>query len=174
MCTSNELSEHAFTLLSHPDTLLRIKRLHLCLNFHVLLVHRRPKATVLASVWISRPWTVRDRFATIRSPHVDWLRVLASPGVNANIDCSVKTISNSLANQADLHDWVVPTLFAHVEESILGIKGLRLLVGVVGRCFFDLTEEVLLNVHLTNVRDCAALNGIIGEELGTVVNDGFR
>jgi hypothetical protein len=35
-----------------------------------------------------------------------------------------------------------------------------------------LAEEVLLDVELADMRDCAALDGVVGKELGTVVNDG--
>jgi hypothetical protein len=55
----------------------------------------------------------------------------------------------------------------------LGIQGLFLVVSVVGRCLFDLAEEVLLDVELADVRDCTALDGVVGEEFGAVVNDGW-
>jgi hypothetical protein len=48
-----------------------------------------------------------------------------------------------------------------------------LLVGVIRRGFFDLAEEVLLDVELTNVRDCAALDGVVREEFRAMVNNGF-
>jgi hypothetical protein len=55
----------------------------------------------------------------------------------------------------------------------LGVEGLRLLVGVVRRGLFDLTEEILLDIELTNVGDCAALDSVVGKEFGAVVDDGF-
>jgi hypothetical protein len=45
-------------------------------------------------------------------------------------------------------------------------------VGVVRCCLLDLAEEVLLDVELADVRDCAALDGVVGEEFGAVVDDG--
>ena len=45
-------------------------------------------------------------------------------------------------------------------------------VCVVRRCLLDLAEEVLLDVELADMRDCTTLNGVVGEELGTVVDDG--
>jgi hypothetical protein len=153
--------------------LFRIKHLHLRFNIHTLLLLRRLKSTVLASIWISRPGTARHRLATIRCPRVHRLRVLARPRVNADINRSIQAICNRLANQADLHDGVIAALFAHVEEGVLGVEGLSLLVGVVGRRLFNLAEEVLLDVELADVRNCAALDSVVGEELGAVVDDGY-
>jgi hypothetical protein len=48
-----------------------------------------------------------------------------------------------------------------------------LLVCVVGGGGFDLAEEVLLDVELADVGDGAALDGVVGEELGAVVDDGW-
>jgi hypothetical protein len=45
-------------------------------------------------------------------------------------------------------------------------------VGVVGGGGFDLREEVLVDVELTDVGDGAALDGVVGEERGSVVDDG--
>jgi len=50
---------------------------------------------------------------------------------------------------------------------------LFLRVCVVGRGFFDLAQEVLLDVELADVGDCAALDGVVGEEFGAVVDDGW-
>jgi hypothetical protein len=47
------------------------------------------------------------------------------------------------------------------------------MVSVVGRCLFDLTEKVLFDIELADVRNCAALDGIIREEFGAVVDDGW-
>jgi len=57
-------------------------------------------------------------------------------------------------------------------QEVLGVLGLGLLVSVVRRSGFDLAEEVLLDIELANVRDCAAGDGVVGEELGAVVDDG--
>jgi hypothetical protein len=46
-----------------------------------------------------------------------------------------------------------------------------LLVGIVGADRFDASEEVLLDVKLADMRDSAALDGIVGEEFGSMVND---
>lgn len=91
------------------------------------------------------------------------MRILLSLRVHTDIDGSVQAILDSLADEADLQDWVVTTLLAHVEESVGSVGGDGLLVDIVGRCLFDLAEEVLLHVELTDVGDCAALNGVIGE-----------
>jgi len=47
-----------------------------------------------------------------------------------------------------------------------------LLVGVVGADGFDAGEEVLFDVELAGMGDGAALNGVVGEELSAMVNDG--
>jgi hypothetical protein len=72
-----------------------------------------------------------------------------------------------------MEDRIVAALLAHVEEEVLGVEGLFLVVGVVGGGGFDLCEEVLLDVELADVRDCAALDGVVGEEFGAVVDDGL-
>jgi hypothetical protein len=72
-----------------------------------------------------------------------------------------------------MEDGIVAALLAHVEEEVLGVEGLFLVVGVVGGRGFDLCEEVLLDVELADVRDCAALDGVVGEEFGAVVDDGL-
>jgi hypothetical protein len=71
-----------------------------------------------------------------------------------------------------VEDRIVAALLAHVEEEVLGVEGLFLVIGVVGGRGFDLCEEVLLDVELADVRDCAALDGVVGEEFGAVVDDG--
>jgi hypothetical protein len=48
-----------------------------------------------------------------------------------------------------------------------------LLVRIIWSSLLDLAEELLLDVELAGVRDCAALNGVVGEEFGTVVDDGL-
>jgi hypothetical protein len=55
----------------------------------------------------------------------------------------------------------------------LGVQGLGLLVGIVGSGLLDLGKEVLLDVELADVRNCATLNGVVGEEFGAVVDDGL-
>jgi hypothetical protein len=52
----------------------------------------------------------------------------------------------------------------------LGIGSLHLLVGIVRSSLLDLTKEVLLNVELTNVRDRATLDGVVGQEFSAVMN----
>lgn len=42
--------------------------------------------------------------------------------------------------------------------------------GVWGR-LFDFAEELLLDVELADVRNCAALDCVVGEEFGAVVDD---
>jgi hypothetical protein len=109
----------------------------------------------------------------LRRPHVHGLRVLLRPRIYPNINGRIQTICNRLADQTDLHDRVVTTLLAHVEKSVLGIGSLHLLVGVVRGCLFDFTEEVLLDVELADVRDCAALDSVVGEQFGAVVDDSW-
>lgn len=106
-------------------------------------------------------------------PHIDRLRVLPRPWVDTNINSRIQTVCNGLANQANLHDGIIAALLAHVEKEVLGVEGLSLLVGVVGRSFFDFPEEVLLNIELACVRDCAALDSVVGQELSTVMDNGL-
>lgn len=62
-------------------------------------------------------------------------------------------------------------MFGHVEERVLGIGGHLLGIDVVRGSLLDLVEEVLLDVELTNVRDGAALDSVVGEKGSTVVNN---
>lgn len=138
---------------------------------HLLLLLRRPKPTVKARIGVPRPRAPLHRHTSIGRPHVNRLRVLLRLRVNTNINRSIQAILNRLSNQRDLHDGVVTALLAHVEERVCGVGGDGLLVGVVGGGLFDLAHEGLLDVELADVRDCAALDGIVGEELGAVVDD---
>jgi hypothetical protein len=130
------------------------------------------KPTILARIRISRPRAPRHCLSALRRPHIHRLWVLLCPGINTNINGSVQAIRNCLANEADLQYRVVAALRAHVEEGVCGVGCLDLFVRAVGWSLFDLAEEVLLDVKLTNVGDCAACDGVVGEELSTVVNDG--
>lgn len=93
--------------------------------------------------------------------------------VDANVDGGIEAVLDLVANERNLHDGVVAALLAHVEECVLGVEGLLLLVGVVRRRLLDLSEEVLFNVELADVRDSPALDGLVGEEFGAVVDDGW-
>jgi len=90
------------------------------------------------------------------------LRVLPRLRINTNIDCRIKAILDFAPDKRDLHDWVVATLLAHIEERILGVGGLFLGVGVVGRRLLDLAQEALLDVELADMGNCAALDGVVG------------
>lgn len=137
-----------------------------------LLLFRWSKSTIPTSVRVPRPRTVWHWLPSISSPHIHRLRTLLRLRIDSDIDGRIQAVGNSLANEGDLHDGVVAALLAHVEECVGGVEGLRLLVGVVGWRLFDLSEKILLDVELTDVRDCAALDCIVGEELGAVVDDG--
>lgn len=128
--------------------------------------------TILARIRVSRPRTPRHRLPTRRRPHIHRLRVLLRLGINTHVNCSVQAVRNRLADKADLQDRVVAALLTHVEEGVCSVGSLDLLISVVGRGFLDLTQEVLLNVKLPDVRDCAACDGVVGEERGAVVDDG--
>lgn len=123
-------------------------------------------------VWVSRPWAVGIRLATSRGPHIDRYWILLSLGVDTHIDGGIKTVLNLASDERDLHDGVVTTLRTHSEEKVLGVESLRLLVGVIGGGFFNLGKEVLLNVELADVGDCATLNGVVGQLGSAVVDDG--
>jgi hypothetical protein len=142
-------------------------------SVHLLLLHRRPKPTVKARIRVPRPRAPLDRHTSIRRPHVNRLRVLLRFGVNTNIDCSIEAILNRFSDQRDLHDGVVAALLGHVEERVSGVGGDGLLVGVVGGCLLDLAHEGLVDVELSHVRDGTALDGVVGEELGTMVDDSW-
>lgn len=100
------------------------------------------------------------------------MRVLPRAGIDADIDGSVEPIFDSLANERNLHHWVVATLLRHVEERINCVGGDGLLVRVVRRSLLNLAEEVLLDIKLADMRNRAALNGVVGKELSTMVDDG--
>jgi hypothetical protein len=153
------------------NLLLNVESLHLRLN--TLLSHRRPKPTISTRIGIPRPRTIRHGFPAVRRPHINWLRILTGPRVHANINRGIQPILNSLANEADLHDGIVAALLTHVEEHVLGVEGLSLVIGVVWGSLFDLAQEVLLDIELANVRDCTALNGVVGEEFRAVMDDGL-
>jgi hypothetical protein len=151
-------------------TLLRVRDL----NANIfLLFPRRLETAVLAAIWVSSPGAFRHRLAAIHSPHVNRLGILLCLRVDTDIDGRVQTILNSIADEANLHDWVVAALLAHVEQRVLGVEGLGLLVGVVGRGLLNLAEEVLLDVELANVRDCSTLDRVVGKKFSAVVNDSY-
>lgn len=45
------------------------------------------------------------------------------------------------------------------------------MVGVVRGSLLDLAEEILLDVELADMRDCAALDGIVGKQFCAVMDD---
>jgi hypothetical protein len=141
-------------------------------QLHLLFLLRRPRPTVKARIRVPRPRATLHRHTSIGCPHVNRLRVLLRLGVNTNINCSIKTILNRLSDQRNLHDRVVAALLGHFEERVRSVSSDGLFVGVVGGGLFNLVHEGLLNVELTDVRNCAALDGVVGEEFGAVVNDG--
>lgn len=108
---------------------------------------------------------------SLRRPHIHRLRPLSRPRINTNINRRIQPIRNRLADQTNFHNRVVTPLFPHIEQRVLRVQGLFLRVCVVRGCFFDLAEEVLLNVELADVRDGAARDGVVGEEGGAVVDD---
>lgn len=59
----------------------------------------------------------------------------------------------------------------HVEQSVCGVGGDGLVVGVVRGSLLDLAEEILLDVELADMRDCAALDGIVGKQFCAVMDD---
>lgn len=130
------------------------------------------EAAVPAAIGITSPRRVRHGNATFVSPRVDGLRVLFGLGVNTNVDGGVQAILNLATDEGDLHDWIVTTLLSHVEECILGVLGLSLLVGIVGRGGLDPGKEVLLDIELADMRNGAALDGVICKLLSAVVDDG--
>lgn len=169
-----------FTLISHPYiSLISTPLFHIqnLLNLLRLPLRWRPtttKSTVLARIRVSSPRASWHGLTTLRSPHIHGLWVLLSLGVDANINGSIKTVRNRLADKADLHDWVITALLAHVEEEVLGVESLFLGVGAVGCRLLDLAEEVLLDVELAGVGNGAALDGVVGKELGAVMDDGWE
>jgi hypothetical protein len=140
---------------------------------HLLLLHRRPKPTVKARIRVPRPRAPLNRHTSIRRPRVNRLRVLLRLGVNTNINRRIKAILDRLSDQRDLHDGVVAALLGHVEERVGSVSGDGLLVGVVGGCLFHLAHEGLVDVKLADVRDGTALDGVVGEELRAVVDNGW-
>jgi hypothetical protein len=130
------------------------------------------KSTILACIRISRPRAPRHSFPALRRPHIHRLWALLCVGIDTNINGSVQAIRDRLANEADLQYRVVSALLAHIEEGVCGVGCLDLFVSVIGWGLLDLAEEVLLDVKLANVGDGAACDGVVGEELSTVVNDG--
>jgi hypothetical protein len=141
-------------------------------QLHLLVLLRRPRPTIKARIRVPCPRTTLYRHTSIGCPHVDRLRVLLRLGINTNINCSIKTILNRLSDQRNLHDRVVAALFGHVEERVRIVSSDGLCVGVVGGGLFNLVHEGLLDVELTDVRNCATLDGVVGEEFSAVVNDG--
>jgi len=93
-------------------------------------------------------------------------------GIDTHIDGSVQTILDRVAYERNLHDRVVSTLETHLIEEVLLVGHSGLCVGIVRGSLLDFIQQVLLNIELTGVRDCAALDGIVREKLGAVVNDG--
>ena len=131
-----------------------------------------PESTAVpARIWVSSPRASRNWNTTLLSPEVDGLWVLLSLGVNTNIDIGKEAVLDLGTDQGDLHDGVITALLAHVEEEVVGVLGLNLLVCVVWGYGLDPGEEVLFNVELTNVRDSAALDGVVGKKFSTVVDD---
>lgn len=53
----------------------------------------------------------------------------------------------------------------------MGVESLSLLICVVGRGLFNFPKKVLLDVKLPHVRDGAALDSVVGQELGAVMDD---
>lgn len=145
----------------------------LLLGEDVLLLLWGPESTVQASVGVSCPWAPLDWYATVRGPHVDRLRVLLRLGVDADIDSSIQAVLDGLANERNLHHWIIAALLSHVEKRVCCVGSNGLLVGVVRRRLLHLTHEVLLDIELANVRDGTALNGVVGKELSTMVDDGY-
>lgn len=125
-------------------------------------------------VRISGPGAARNRLATGGCPHVHWLRVLPSLGVDTDVDSSIEAILDRLSDERDLHDGVIAALLGHGEQEVLGICHVLLRVGVVWGCLLDLVEEVLLNVELTDVGYGSTLDGVVGQKGSTVVDDGYQ
>ena len=93
-------------------------------------------------------------------------------GIDTHIDGGVQTIFNRIAYERNLHDRVVSTLQTHLVEEVLLVCHGGLCIGIVRGGLLNFIQQVLLNIELTSVRDCAALDGIVREKLGAVVNDG--
>lgn len=155
-----------------PALLLPIQHpLHLP-NKPLSLRPRRPEA-IPTRIRIPRPRTPWDCLAALTRPRINRLGILPRARIDPDINRGIQSIRNRLPNEADLHNGVVATLSSHIEERVLGIERLGLRVGAVGRGFLDLGEEGLLDVELADVGDCAALDCVVGEELGAVVDDGW-
>lgn len=65
-------------------------------------------------------------------------------------------------------------MLAHIEQHVLGVGGHLLGVDVVWSSLLDLVEEVLLDVELADMRDGAALDGVVGKKGSTMVHDGCK
>lgn len=152
----------------HPRLPPLFRLLNLTLDVSLL---RRPESTVLARIRVSRPRGSGHRNTALLGPEVDGLGVLFGLRVDTYINGRIKPVFDLCSDQRDLHDGVVAALLAHVEKEVVSVLGLDLLVGVVGGHGFDARKEILLDVELAYMRDGAALDGVVGEEFGAVVDN---
>ena len=121
---------------------------------------------------VALPHRARDGNTTSSGPHVDGLRALVDLGVNTDLDRSIETLLHGLAEKDSLECRVITLTIAGLEEHISGILGPGLVVCAVWAGLLDAVEEALLDVELTNVGDSTTADGVVRQQLSTVVDDG--
>jgi hypothetical protein len=122
---------------------------------------------------VPRPRAVRNRLPALRSPRVNGLGILPRSWVNTHVNCGIESVLNLRSDERDLQHGVIAALLAHVEQHVSSVGGNLLRVRIVGRGLLDLAKEVLLDVELADVRDGSALDRVVGEDFGAVMDDGY-
>lgn len=105
-------------------------------------------------------------------PLVDRRRVEPVSRVDADINCAVETVFDFVANKRELDVGIVASLETPDIEAVVFVQDDFLFVCVVGVRLLNPVQPVLFNEELTDVRDYAAFDGVVGKEFCALVNDG--
>lgn len=85
----------------------------------------------------------------------------------------MQAVGHAAAQQRQLDEGVVAAGLALAQQKVVGVAGPGLRVGAVGALELDRLDADVVKVELADVGDRAALDGVVGESGGAVVDDGF-
>lgn len=85
----------------------------------------------------------------------------------------MQAVGHAAAQQRQLDEGVVAAGLALAQQKVVGVAGPGLRVGAVGALELDRLDVDVVKVELADVGDRAALDGVVGESGGAVVDDGF-
>lgn len=148
-----------------------IDRVPLVFNIQPLLDPPRNPEPLPRRNRATTPLAPRNRHAPLGSPLIHSLHISLRSWIDAHIDHTMQPITHTSPQHRDVQHRVVLVRLALRKQEIGGVLRQLLSVGVIRRRGLDSAQEGLVEVELPNVGNGTALDGVVGEAGGAVVDD---